>query len=182
MRRPLKKRSKLRAYSRNAAAWVRGQGDYSYSKLSRFPVGGSVIIPGSVCPVPEISIMVDTSGSMRPDELNRVLPEAQSCLRMSAGSAGKVCIVDAKVHSLKPVTDVRKIEFAGRGGTDLRVGFDAISTLRPRPDILVVFTDGYTPWPKASPRGMKTIVALIGHHCSPDSVPSWAKTIVIPSK
>ncbi|QDP58827.1 MAG: hypothetical protein Unbinned80contig1000_36 [Prokaryotic dsDNA virus sp.] len=174
--------SKLRNYSRNAAAWVRGNGDYSYSKLSRFPVGGSVIVPGSVCPVPEISLMVDTSGSMSSTDLENILPEAQACLRMSAGSSGKVCVVDTAVHSLKPVTDVRKIPFAGRGGTDLRVGFEAISKLSPRPDILVVFTDGYTPWPDFSPRGVKTIVALMGRHCSPDRVPGWAKTLVIPSK
>lgn len=172
--------SKLRAYARNAAAWVRGQGDYSYSRLSRFPVGGSVIVPGSISPVPEIALMVDTSGSMGSADLQDILPEAQSCLRMSAGSSGKVCVVDAEVHSLKPITDVRKIEFAGRGGTDLRVGFEAISSLSPRPDILVVFTDGYTPWPTSSPRGVKTIVALMGRHCSPDRVPGWAKTIVIP--
>ena len=173
-------RSKLRSLARNAAAWVKGQGDYSYSKLSKYSHGGKVIIPGGVSPVPEISLMIDTSGSMSSADLQRILPEAQSCLRTSAGSAGKVCIVDARVHSLKPVTDVRKIQFSGRGGTDLRVGFEAISKLRPRPDILVVFTDGYTPWPKCSPRGMKTIVALVGRHCSVGSVPKWAKTIVIP--
>ena len=85
-------------------------------------------------------------------------------------------------HSLKPITDARKIECCGRGGTDLRVGFDAISELRPRPDILVVFTDGETPWPERSPTGIKTIVALCGRwKTSPDRVPAWAKTIDIPS-
>jgi len=174
--------SKLQAYARNAAEWVKGQGDYSYGKLSRFQPGGSVIYPGGVTPVPEIVLMIDTSGSMDSSTLQKILPEARECLRISAGSTGKVCIVDVKVHSLKPVSNVQTIEFAGRGGTDLRVGFDAIAKLRPRPDILVVFTDGETPWPNCSPSRVKTIVALCGRwKARPESVPSWAKTIDIPS-
>ncbi len=174
--------SKLRAHARNAAEWVKGQGDYSYGKLSRFQPGGSVIYPGGVTPVPEIALMIDTSGSMGDADLQKVLPEARECLRTSAGSTGKVCVVDTKVHSLKPVSDIRKVEFRGRGGTDLRTGFEAIGKLRPRPDILVCFTDGDTPWPAAPPVGMKVIVALVGRwKVQPERVPAWAKTIDIPS-
>ena len=81
-------RSQLRAYARNAAEWVKGQGDYSYGKLSRFQPSGTVIYPGGVTPVPEIVLMIDTSGSMGSADLAKVLPEAQECLRVSAGSSG----------------------------------------------------------------------------------------------
>lgn len=175
--------SQLRAFARNAAERVRGQGDYSYSQRSRFqPMGCGVVYPGGITPIPEVSILVDTSASMGTSDLEKLLPEAQACLRVSAGSSGKVCICDTKVHSLKTITNVRDIPLVGRGGTDLRVGFEAISKLRPRPDILVVFTDGGTSWPKEALRGTRTIVALCGRWKeSPDSVPSWCKVVDIPN-
>ena len=141
-----------------------------------------MVYPGGVTPIPEVCILVDTSGSMSSEDIQRLLPEAQECLRSSAGSMGRVCVCDMKVHSLKVVTDVRKIQIVGRSGTDLRVGFEAISKLRPRPDILVVFTDGGTYWPENALRGTRTIVALCGRWKeSPDSVPSWCKVIDIPN-
>ena len=175
--------SQLRAFARNAADRVRGQGDYSYSQRSRFqPAGCGIVYPGGVTPIPEVSILVDTSGSMGIADLEKLLPEAQECLRVSAGSSGKVCVCDTRVHSLKTVSHVRDIQLSGRGGTDLRVGFEAISNLRPRPDILVVFTDGGTLWPKEALRGTRTIVALCGRWKErPDSVPSWCKVVDIPN-
>ena len=39
-------------------------------------------------------------------------------------------------------------------------GIDAAERLKPRPEVLVVITDGYTPWPEQPPKQMKTVVLL----------------------
>ena len=60
--------------------------------------------------------------------------------------------------------------------------------LRPRPSIVVVLTDGFTPWPDEPPRGIRVVVGLIepsagGHpwhrrwgHGAFDP-PAWARVV-----
>ena len=43
----------------------------------------------------------------------------------------------------------------------------------PRPEVVVVITDGHTPWPDTPPRGMKVVVVLHGD----GQAPEWAKVI-----
>ena len=77
---------------------------------------------------------------------------------------------------------VSAMDFKGGGGTDMRVGIAAAASLKERPDYLVILTDGYTPWPETAPRHMRVIIGLVGKYkTSPDSCPSWATVIDIPS-
>ena len=72
------------------------------------------------------------------------------------------------------------------GGTDMGEGITQALALRPRPSIVVVLTDGFTPWPAEAPRGAKVIVGLIEGrrgigpwmHGVP-APPSWAKVVRI---
>ena len=41
-------------------------------------------------------------------------------------------------------------------------GIDAAMELRPRPSVVIVLTDGYTPWPAAAPRAATVVVGLLG--------------------
>ena len=45
----------------------------------------------------------------------------------------------------------RDVELLGGGGTDMGAGLAKAAELRPRPDLIIVLTDGYTPWPSAPP-------------------------------
>ena len=86
--------------------------------------------------------------------------------------------VDAKVYAVESLNDVRTLRLVGGGGTDMRKAFTQAQTMRPRPSILVVATDGYTPWPDDNPLvGTTTIVLLVGTGAQEDSVPSWARVI-----
>jgi hypothetical protein len=58
--------------------------------------------------------------------------------------------------------------------------------LRPRPSVVVVLTDGFTPWPAEPVRGARVVVALIGppdgpvrghRRPEPPSPPAWARTV-----
>jgi predicted metal-dependent peptidase len=67
------------------------------------------------------------------------------------------------------------VTLTGGGGTDLRVGIDAVLAARPAANVIVAFTDGGTPWPERR-LPVPLIVALIGTHAA-DTAPAWAKTV-----
>ena len=53
------------------------------------------------------------------------------------------------------------------------VGIDAAMKCKPKPDAIVVFTDGYTPWPE-QPVGAKIIAVLVEEGPNP---PDFIRTI-----
>jgi predicted metal-dependent peptidase len=80
------------------------------------------------------------------------------------------------VATCKKVFSVGQVTLGGGGGTDMRVGMEAAMKLRPTPQVLIVVTDGYTPWPEVAPRA-KTIIVRDGG----GEAPSWARLIDIDS-
>jgi len=72
------------------------------------------------------------------------------------------------------------VRLAGGGGTDMGAGVAAAAALRPRPSVVVVLTDGFTPWPEDRPRGVRVVVGLLAQHGMPvHRPPGWARTVVI---
>jgi hypothetical protein len=54
----------------------------------------------------------------------------------------------------------------------------AAEASRPRPNVVVVLTDGETPWPD-KPTRSRLVAAIIGGRRSADNVPSWATTVLV---
>lgn len=168
---------------------VAGMVDYSYRRPSRRAESTpSVIMPTLDRPVPDIAIVCDTSGSMTGDLLGRVLAEVEALLQRVGlrGTAVRVLTCDAQVHAVKRVSRASQIELLGGGGTDMGEGITQALALRPRPSIVVVLTDGFTPWPTEAPRGVKVIVGLMegrrgmaGWMHRVPAPPSWAKVVRI---
>jgi predicted metal-dependent peptidase len=168
---------------------VAGMVDYSYRRPSRRSESSpSVIMPTLVRPIPDVAIVCDTSGSMTGDLLGRVLAEVEGLLQRVGlrGTNVRVLTCDAQVHSVKRVSRAAQIELLGGGGTDMGEGILQALALRPRPSIVVVLTDGFTPWPIEAPRVAKVIVGLIegGGGMAPwvhrvPAPPSWAKVVRI---
>ncbi len=89
-----------------------------------------------------------------------------------------VLSVDCEVQATARVNRAGQISLRGGGGTDMGEGITAAVALRPRPQVVVVLTDGYTPWPSAPPPATRVIVALIG--AGPQTHgPPWARSIRI---
>jgi hypothetical protein len=65
-------------------------------------------------------------------------------------------------------------------GTDVKRVRPAAG-LRPRPAVVIVLTDGYTPWPDAPPRGIRVVVGLLteGAQSAEWPPPPWARTVVV---
>jgi len=86
-----------------------------------------------------------------------------------------VLSVDAAVHAVRRVFRPEQVRLEGGGGTDMGVGIEAALRLKPRPQAVIVLTDGHTPWPDQPPRNTHVVVGLVGD----GSAPPWATTVRI---
>ena len=174
----------LAAELRAAIAAVAGRVDYSYRRPSRrASVDDAVVLPTLVHPVPDVAIVCDTSGSMHDGLLARALAEVEGVLTRAGlrGQRVRVLAVDAAVQATRRVSSASQVLLAGGGGTDMGEGLAAAAALRPRPSIVIVLTDGYTPWPARPPRGVRVLVGLLREpgYREPWEPPAWARSIVI---
>ena len=174
---------------RSSLATVLGRRDYVYTRPSRRQSAmrtGSheIILPSMRKPAPPaIAIVVDTSGSVSIDEIKMFLTEVDGIVKANGISSGVTVIpCDAEVGEIQKLRSrgaITTLRLHGGGGTDMGVGIAAAGLLRPTPKIIVVFTDGYTGWPDALPKGVETmIVCLTAIECL-ETTPSWAKKIFI---
>jgi predicted metal-dependent peptidase len=174
----------LAAEVRSAVAAVAGKVDYSYRRPSRRAhLNRKIVLPTLRRPIPDVAIVCDTSGSMHERLLARALAEIEAVL-VRAGlrqAQVRVVAVDTDVHAVRRVSRATQVQLAGGGGTDMGSGIESAAALRPRPSVVIVLTDGYTPWPDQPPPGIRVIVGLLTEGMRPPgwAPPEWARTVVI---
>jgi predicted metal-dependent peptidase len=181
-------RRALAAEVRRGVQSVAGAVDYTYRRPSRrASTSPTIVLPALEKPVPEVAVVCDTSGSMGARELARVLAEVEGLLSsIGLRSSGvRVLAVDTAVQAVRRVSSARQVELVGGGGTDMSRGIAAAAALRPRPAVLIVLTDGLTPWPAEAPRAMRVVIGLLtssgssGRVGSLPPTPPWARVVVI---
>ncbi|MEU7281059.1 VWA-like domain-containing protein [Streptomyces sp. NPDC045431] len=173
-------RQALRGAVREAAAWAGGAVDYTYRRPSRrTPALRGVVLPSLRRPLPRVAVVIDTSGSMGDDDLAAALAEITGVLREVGVRGNRVTVLacDADVHAVSRVTSTDQIALGGGGGTDMRVGIASALAAPDRPNIVVVLTDGFTPWPDETP-SCRLIAALIG--ADAPEPPAWVETVRVP--
>ena len=164
---------------RRGVADVAGRVDFSYRKPSRrSSVTPDVVLPSLRQPLPKVAMVLDTSGSMNDRMLSQSLAEVQGVLRgLGVGRRHlRIVCCDAKAFEAQKVMEARDVELLGGGGTDMGAGLQKVAELRPRPDLVIVLTDGFTPWPPTPPPGIAVIVGLMDPM---GTVPEWARAIPI---
>ena len=169
----------LRSAVRRGIADRAGQIDYSYRRASRRQVP-NLLRPGMRAPQVRVSVVVDTSGSMGQADLDAAMGEISGVLRASTVARDGVRLIScdaAAAHSV-PVRTLAGVRLVGGGGTDMRVGIAAAEADRPAPDVVIVLTDGLTPWPD-QPGRARLICAVITAR-APSGTPPWATTVHIP--
>lgn len=174
----------LRASIRNAAFFRSGCEDYTYKKPSRrqnlFP---DIVKPSMHKPTPDVAIVIDTSGSMDKNALEVCLSETKAVLKSSNLLAGTtVLTADTQVHFAKKVVNVKQIELLGGGGTDMVQPLKVIASKKHKPSVVIVMTDGYTPWPDHNLLPKSRVIALLIGNNSDRNVPTWMKKIVVDTK
>ncbi|MEV0413557.1 VWA-like domain-containing protein [Streptomyces sp. NPDC050448] len=185
-------RELLGAAVRSATSGSGAGEDYSYGRPSRRSAG----VPGAVLPSlrrrpPRVCVVIDTSASVSDTELGSALLEVAAITRAVGGRRDLVTVVacDAAARIAHPLCRAEGILLVGGGGTDLRTGFAKALRAGTRPDVIVVLTDGQTPWPSTRPQ-CRTVVGLFPRQRSwdeddpdhvPDSPPAWARVVTIGS-
>ena len=172
-------RRELAAHIRRGAADVAGRVDFSYRRPSRRQAAvPDIVLPSLRQPLPRVALVIDTSGSMSDGMLGQALGEVGGVLRSIGVARRSLRIVccDAEAYEAQSVRDLGKVELAGGGGTDMGRGVQAAAELRPSPDLIVVLTDGLTPWPPAAPRGVRVVVGLMDER---GTTPDWADTVLV---
>ncbi|MER6155254.1 VWA-like domain-containing protein [Streptomyces sp. NPDC001868] len=186
-------RELLGAAVRSAASAPGAGEDYTYGRPSR----RSASVPGTVLPSlrrrpPHVSVIIDTSGSVSDTELGSALLEVAAISRAVGGRRDLVTVVpcDAAARIAHPLCKAEGIPLLGGGGTNLRAGFTKALRSHPKPDVIVVLTDGQTRWPASRPP-CRTVVGLFPRHHQrnswdeedpdyvPDSPPDWARVVEI---
>jgi predicted metal-dependent peptidase len=169
---------------RRAAYESSGKVDYRQGRRNRRAAARpELILPGLIRPVPSVAVVIDTSGSIDAGDLSTAVAEIDGITAAIGARQRRVTVfaVDAEVQAISRAARGRDIELAGGGGTDMGRGLDAAAALRPRPHVIVVLTDGWTPWPNRPPAGARVIVGLIGSDAAEsDTVPAWARPLRIP--
>ena len=182
-------RKALAGAFRTSLATVLGRRDYVYTRPSRrqsaMRIGNhEIILPSMRKPAPPaIAIIVDTSGSIGNDEITLFLSEVDGIVKANGISQGVTVIpCDADIGEIQKLRSrgaITTLKLTGGGGTDMGVGIAAAGKLRPTPKIVIVLTDGFTPWPTSLPKGVETLIVCLTAEESLSTTPNWAKTILI---
>ncbi len=143
------------------AALYGQKSDISYRKPSRRD-WGDLILPGWVKEKPTLAVVVDTSGSIEPELLDRFVGIVQ---RLAQHCDLTIYVGDATLEWKGK--DPSKMELIGGGGTNMGAILEKVTE-----EVALVLTDGETPW--GSPR--RNTYALIYGHRNP---PSWVKAIKV---
>jgi predicted metal-dependent peptidase len=123
------------------------------------------------------------SDSTRATLYEEAIAEVGGILKKFGNTIGvTVYSVDSAVGWSSRVYKASQLRGIGGGGTDMGVGIEAAAKAKPKPQVIIVITDGETGWPEQGPRGIKTVIAIVGNK---DRVirygappPTWAWKVI----
>lgn len=145
----------------------------------RYPVVDAAYVRRTCGPIVGIA---DTSGSMSTTDLRKAFAAGFDVMEKANPSAMYLVQVDAAVADMRQVEDASeftRIECRGGGGTDMRVGLRAVAKAvaegrMDEPVLVLVATDGDTPWP-SQPIGFPVVAVLTRPDA--ESPPKWIEAL-----
>jgi predicted metal-dependent peptidase len=116
---------------------------YNYTRPNR-RYAPDAFLPSNYSPgLCDISVFLDVSGSMTDEQCSNCLTEAWAILKKLRPKKITFGLFDDTVrstHIVRSIPDTKKIQFTGRGGTQIKPVMEWAK--EHRPNALVVFTDG----------------------------------------
>ncbi|MEM2125624.1 MAG: VWA-like domain-containing protein [Candidatus Methanosuratincola sp.] len=154
------------------AIMASGKVDYTFQRPSRRDTD-PIILPGLYKPEVKVCIVVDTSGSISDSDLAMMMGVIDSVLKRVTTD---VIVIPCDAQAYEPVKVRRPKDLKGKllggGGTDMMKGIRA--AIKFKPNVIIVLTDGDTPWNKEAPTSVPVIVVLT----QDKPTPAWAKKVV----
>ena len=168
----------LLAKVKYAVACTSGFGNFTYQRPNRRQPSGGALLPAHVKPVPRVTVIADTSGSMEPSDLTLALRVIGNVLKSLPDPRGvRVLAGDTVVQTAKNVFRPEQVELTGGGGTEMDRLILKAAEERPTPKAILVVTDGYTGWPR-EPVGPHVMACLTRADTAED-VPEWIQTVIL---
>jgi predicted metal-dependent peptidase len=131
-----------------------GKGTSTWARPNRRYLSMDLYLPSQISEaIGGIAIVVDTSGSVNAELLTKFMaeiigiaentqPEALHLICCDGDVASHDIYMQDNYHALAAVR-----EFKGGGGTDMRKALDYIEEHKLNVEVVVILTDGYTPYP-----------------------------------
>lgn len=115
-----------------------------------------------------MTVVCDSSGSIGPDDYAKILTEVKAIIEDVNPEFIRVVWADAVVQSeemIEPddVGAAIRLNPKGGGGTDMRVPLEHV--VQHEPPVVVLITDGYTPWPEVEPPYPLIVVCTTSAAC-----------------
>jgi len=161
-------RERLRRILRGVISEGLGQRlDYSYHRPNRraavyHPIYLPSLSQGEY--KPRIACVVDTSGSISDQELIQALAEVRGILTQLRIPVTIIPCDAVPYEAIRVFEDSDWLQvrrgLRGGGGTDMIAGLNAALALKPKPEAVIVLTDGYTPFPSHRPKDTAVIWAI----------------------
>ena len=155
---------------------VYGKMSRSYSRPNLVIPPTQVIVPGPVGFKLKIGFVIDTSGSVSDVELGMVLDNLlKICKYRLRKNEVKILCVDTEPYEIT-LDEALKGKFRGRGGTDVMKAIEKLASDKKfDPDVILVFTDGYTAWSTERPKTRSLINIVL--YDEKQSRPKWADQV-----
>lgn len=162
---------------------IADQRERSYSRINRRTYNRgdlTIVYPSWIGYKNDVSVIVDTSGSMSDKDLKLAAGVIKRL--MDDGLDVVLYSADTQIQSTKQIFSFvgsdSIFNFKGGGGTDMAAVILEV-TNKHDPHVVVVITDGYTPWP-TKPVNVPVIILLVRKDCIHE-VPNWACVYVLSS-
>jgi predicted metal-dependent peptidase len=131
---------------------LRGAQDYLWNPPDRRMMAHDLIYPSLAGDALRVAVAVDTSGSVRPEQIGRFVAEVAAIARSHPQISGLVLYADAAVNEVHDLRRAAPPSVRGGGGTGFEPVFRELERRREVVQVLVYLTDGQPiAWP-ARPR------------------------------
>ena len=163
-------------YSLQAA--TRGHSDFTWKKMPRRQPANVGRLPASIAYKPRVLAIIDTSGSMGQEDLQLAMGATACVMNKLPGESVEVWSGDTHKAAATKAFRVEQVKLVGGGGTDMGALIEEGARQKPAFDVIVVMSDGITPWPDA-PVGPRVVACITQEDCDCYPVPSWMTKIEI---
>lgn len=148
--------------------------DYNWNMPSKRSQVLGVYLPRIKKELIDITIAIDTSGSIGKEELTEFLSEVIGIAKAFESLRINILFMDAQIHNhyvldQSNYEDVLTYDIGGGGGTDFTDIYKYIEENVPNTRLLVFFTDGFATFPREEEK--KTLWVLTKNSCDVSSIP-----------
>jgi len=157
--------------------------DYTYRRPSRRKGFDGLILPSMRGVIPDVAVIVDTSGSMYGNPIKQVMSEIAPLIT-DLGCAGIFITCDADVHGVfEEPDDIDELlaQLDGGGGSDFRPAFDKLAEMHHKGPTIVA-TDGWITVPDEKPMELDVMWLLPegGEETGYRAPADWGEVLEVP--